>query len=106
MGAILITQALVRALIVLAIDPLSCITGPPSEGLLRGGKGQGRQRGEAGESRPSALYLASIKGSLSEQLCGPKKGMFILQLGDGLSQGKEWTAHEESCLPVRPGLSS
>lgn len=54
----------------------------------------------------SALYPAPIKGSLSEQLCGPKKGMFILRQGDGPSRGEEWTARRESCLPVRPGMSS
>lgn len=69
--------------------------------MLGGGDGGGW-----GESRLSALYRAPIKGSLSERPCGPKKGMFILQLGDGLSQGKEWTARGESCLPVKTGLSS
>lgn len=102
--AILIRQALVRAMIVLDLTlcPVYHWTreGPP---LLAGG---GKQKGElVVVVGLSALYRAPIKGSLSERLRGPKKGMFILRLGNGLSQGKEWTARGESCLPVRPGVS-
>lgn len=56
--------------------------------------GEGMEEAErgiagGGGGRLSALYRAPIKGSLSERLRGPKKRMFILRLGDGLSQGKE-----------------
>lgn len=72
-----------------------------------GGGGGGVDReGLVGGSRLSSLYHATIKGSLSDRLCGPKKGMFIPQLGDGLSWGKEWMACRERCLPVKPGMSS
>lgn len=46
-----------------------------------------------------------LKG-LFQRLRRPKKGMFILRLGDGPSSEEEWTAHGEICLPVRPGMSS
>lgn len=68
---------------------------PPGEG---DGGGRETTGGSGGGSRLSTLYRAPIKGSLSERLRGPKKGMFILRLGDGLSHEKEWTAHGESCL--------
>lgn len=109
--AILIRQALVRAFICLSFDPLSCLSLDLSvKGPLIGGRDREAERGIGGGcggvSRLSALYQAPIKGSLSERLRAPKKGMFILRLGDGLSRGKEWTARGESCLPVRPGMSS
>jgi len=63
-------------------------------------RGTGGDGGE--ECKLSVLYQAPIKGSLSERLHAPKKGMLILSLGDGLSRGKEWTARGESCVPVRP----
>ncbi len=107
--AILIRQALERALIVLALTlcPVYHWTSQWRAPLLGEGLGEAeRGTGGGGGSGLSALYRAPIKGSLSERLRGPKKGMFILRLGDGLSQGKEWTARGESCLPVRLGMSS
>lgn len=106
--AILIRQALVRALIVLALTlcPVYHWTSQWRAPTLREGMEEAERGTGGGGGRLSALYQAPIKGSLSERLRGPKKGMFILRLGDGLSRGKEWTARGESCLPVRPGMSS
>lgn len=75
---ILIRQALVRAAFCLRIDPLSCVTLELTvEGPLTGRR-EGGGREVVVESRLSTLYRAPIKGSLSERLRGPKKGMFIL----------------------------
>lgn len=106
---ILIRRALVRALIVLVLTrcPVYHWTSQwRAPSLGEGMEEAERGTGGGGVSRLSALYRAPIKGSLSDRLYGPKKGMFILRLGDGLSHGKEWTARGESCLPVRPGMSS
>lgn len=107
--AILIRWVLVRALIVLALTlcPVYHWTSQWRAPSLGEGTGEA-ERGLVGRggSRLSGLYRAPIKGSLSERLRGRKKGMFILQPGDGLSQGKEWTARGEGCLPVKPGMNS
>lgn len=96
--AILIRQPLVRALIVLALTlcPVYHWTSQWRAPSLEEGVGE-TEKGLVGGGG-SSLYRAPIKGSLSERLCGPKKGMFILQPGDGLSQGKEWTARGEGCF--------
>lgn len=109
--AILIRRASVRALIVLALTlcPVYHWTSwwrAPSLG--DGMDGEGKEWGSCwwgGGSRLNALYRAPIKGSLSEQLPGPKKGMFIPRWVMGWAGGKEWRARGESCLLVRPGRS-
>lgn len=81
--AILIRQALLRALIVLALTvcPVYHWTSQRRAPSLREGVREaemGLLGGGGGESRLSALYRAPIKGSLSVSLCGPKKGMFMV----------------------------
>lgn len=80
--AILIRQALLGALIVLALTlcPVYHWTSQRRAPSLREGVREAEMGllREGGGSRLSALYRAPIKWSLSVSLCGPKKGMFML----------------------------